>query len=295
MRTELESRVAYGPAASIRDIFTALVAGGRTDLVHAHMTAAELAAVGARPWHRAPIVATRHFPDRRGRNMPRFVASLIRRSLADQISISRFVAHGIGEASTIVPNGVRTRVAAGLKSPNVLMLQRLEVEKAPDVGLRAWAYSGLAARGWHLTVAGSGRLSSALRSLASELRMSASVGFVGAVSDVDTLFRGTSILLAPAPREPFGLAVAEAMAYGIPVVAADGGAHPETLGPTDFLFRPGDAKGAAERLRRLADDAVLRCAEGDRLRARQRELFTLERHVDALENVYRSILDLRSR
>jgi glycosyltransferase involved in cell wall biosynthesis len=290
MRRELRGGIDHVAATSTHQASRALIRGGRVELVHAHMTAAEVAALAARPWNRAPVVSTRHFPDERGRRMPPLLSGLIRRCLAEQIAISEFVARNISEPSVLVHNGVSCRTAATLEPPAVLMMQRLEPEKQPDVGLRAWADSGLAACGWRLTVAGEGRLMPALRILAEKLQISESVRFFGHATKTDPLLDGSSIFLAPAPAEPFGLAVVEAMAHGVPVVAAHGGAHPETIGAKRFLFPPGDVEAAAAQLVALAEDRALRVTEGKRLRLRQQQLFSVDRQVDALEEVYSSVL-----
>ena len=290
MRGELHEDVGYAAAASTFAIFTTLLSGSRPGLVHAHMTAAEAAAVAALARGRTPIVSTRHFPDRRGSRIPKVLARLIRHRLAEQVAISRFVVQGIGEPCVLIHNGVAERATAALEKPHALMMQRLDSEKDPGVGIRAWALSGLAQRGWHLTVAGEGRLTGALRSLAQQLGVSKSVSFPGWTPDTDALLESSSIFLAPPPAEPFGLAVVEAMAHGVPVVAADGGAHPETVGADGFLFPPGDVDAASERLVALAEDPTLRRTEGERLRLRQQELFSLDRHVDALEELYLSVL-----
>ena len=290
MRAELDSGVAHSLAASVGQVWLALVAIGRVGLVHAHMTAAEAAAVCCRVPNRAPIVATRHFPLRRGSSMVGRAASLaISRALAEQIAISRFVAQSIDGHSVILHNGVPPRPQADLRARRVLMMQRLEQEKAPEIGVAAWASSGLANRGWHLEIAGSGRLESSVRRMCTELGVAGSVRLLGNVADTDSLLRESSILLAPAPAEPFGLAVTEAMAHGIPVVAAAGGGHLETVGAEGCLFPPGDAETAAAHLARLGHDQGFRRATGKRLQARQRRLFSLEMHVERLEELYASV------
>lgn len=290
MRQELGAEIAHAAAPSTFAVFSELRSGSRPRLVHAHMTAAEAAAVAALPRHQAPIVATRHFPDRRGRRLPKPLARLIANRLAEQVAISQFVVQGIAEPCVLIHNGVAERARAALENPHVLIMQRLDPEKEPALGIRAWARSGLARKGWRLTVAGEGRLSARLRSLAEELGVSESISFRGWTADTDALLEASSMFLAPPPAEPFGLAVVEAMAHGVPVVAADGGAHPETLGYEGFLFPPGDVAAASARLVALAEDPGLRRAEGDRLRLRQQELFSLDRHVDALEELYLSVL-----
>ncbi len=101
-----------------------------------------------------------------------------------------------------------------------------------------------------------------------------------------------AIFLASATREPFGLSVVEAMACALPVVAANGGGHQETVGPVspDTVFPPGDADAAGVILAKLANDPAL-CADlGARAHARYEESFTIEAHVDALEAFYTRIL-----
>jgi glycosyltransferase involved in cell wall biosynthesis len=290
MRAELESAVTHTPAASVGQVWLALAAIGRVELVHAHMTAAEAAAVCCRVSNRAPIVATRHFPLRRGSSIGGRAAGLaISRALTEQIAISRFVAQNVDGNSVVLHNGVASRPQADVRARRVLMMQRLEREKAPEVGVHAWARSGLANRGWHLAIAGYGRLEAPVRRVCAELGVVGSVRLLGNVEDTDSLLADSSILLAPAPAEPFGLAVVEAMAHGVPVVAAAGGGHLETLGPEGLRFPPGDAEIAAAHLALLGSDHSLRRVKGESLRARQRRFFSVEMHVDRLERVYASL------
>ena len=205
------------------------------------------------------------------------------------IAISEFVARSVRGPTTLIPNGVAVRPQAPLDAPVVVMLQRLDDEKSPDVGIRAWAVSGLADRGWRLVVAGSGVLRPAMEQLVLALGCSTTVSFAGLVADTDGLLAGASILLAPAPNEPFGLSVVEAMSHGLAVVAAAGGAHIETVGDDGILFPPGDVEAAARGLAMLADDAGTRRAVGTALRYRQQERYSLALHLDRLESLYRSL------
>ncbi len=170
------------------------------------------------------------------------------------------------------------------------MLQRLDTEKSPDVGIRAWAISGLGAQGWRLVIAGKGELQPSLTRLAGDLEVQDSVEFVGQIGDTDKLLAESAALLAPAPGEPFGLSVVEAMAHGLPVVAANGGAHIETVGTDGMLFAPGDPGAAAAALVRLGQDDALRHRIGTRLRQRQQRMFSLTRHVDRLEELYGQVI-----
>jgi glycosyltransferase involved in cell wall biosynthesis len=292
MRSELPDSVPHRPAGHLVSAAAALAADGGVDLVHAHMTAAEGAAWLARPFQRATVVATRHFAAGRGSNpLSRTLARVTSRVVRQDIAISRFVAETIGSPSLVIPNGVPARPQAALEAPTVVMLQRLDTEKAPDVGIRAFALSGLAQQGWHLVVAGQGVLGPSLLELVDELDLVGSVELVGHVARTDRLLAGSSVLLAPAPLEPFGLSVVEAMAHGLPVVAAGAGAHLETVGEDGLLFPPGDAPAAAADLAALGRDLGLRRSVGIALRHRQQDRFTLSRHVDRLERLYRELVD----
>jgi glycosyltransferase involved in cell wall biosynthesis len=137
-------------------------------------------------------------------------------------------------------------------------------------------------------VIGEGSERKSLQSLASD---DASVRFVGHVADVSSYLRSAGILLATAPGEPFGLAVVEAMAAGVPVVASRAGGHLETVGsvPGAQMFRAGDVDEAAQCLRDLASDEARRKELSDAGREVQRREFSLDRQVSELEAIYRSI------
>src|SRR6201999_467277 len=75
--------------------------------------------------------------------------------------------------------------------------------------------------------------------------------------------------------EASGLSVVEAVAAGLPVVAAAGGGHLETVGPVPgaALYDPLDTRQAGRLLADLATDPDRRATYGDALRAGQREHF----------------------
>ncbi|MFP3714111.1 glycosyltransferase family 4 protein [Puerhibacterium sp. TATVAM-FAB25] len=292
MARELDG-VAHLPAASMPDVAAALRRHGRrADVVHVHMTAAEVAA-GLALWSPHPaVVATRHFARPRGSGPTGpLVAATARRPLRAQIAISHYVARHVDGPTTVVHPGVDVAEQdAEAREPVVLVLQRLEPEKATDVALRAFAASGVAAEGWRLRVAGAGSREPALRRLAERLGLD--VEFLGHHRDAPALLRTAGILLAPCPVEGLGLSVLEAMAHGLPVVAADAGGHTELLAGLDprALFPAGDSDAAAHHLRALADDEVGRWAYGAAAAHRQRTRFTLADQVAATGAVYQGVL-----
>lgn len=286
-------RARHRPAATLPRAMLELLRVGRQDVVHAHLTAAELASVLTSPVHGAPVVSTRHIATTRGSTLlARWIGWAIRRSLAQQMATSRYVARIIDEPSTVLWNAVQSVDVdtAATRDHTVLLLQRLEPEKATDVAIRAWAESGLASHGWELHIAGSGSQRDDLEELAGRLGVQDSVRFLGHVQDTRALLCRAGLLMATGTADAFGLSVAEAMALGTPVLASDGGAHPELLGPNGWTFPAGDAAAAAAQLRRAAERTTgERARYGYELRDRQRKLFDLAQHVHRLDDAYSGV------
>ncbi len=66
------------------------------------------------------------------------------------------------------------------------------------------------------------------------------------------------LVVAPSRRESYGMAVAEGLARGIPVVATDVGGHPEVVGDAGLLVPVDDPAALASALRRWLTDPALR-------------------------------------
>ena len=285
------------PASTVREVLSAArpwVVGA--DVVHAHMTAAEIACAAALVGERTPLVATCHFARERGSN-PVFAAAAgaAARRIAAQIAISRYVAEKVAGPSVVVYPGVDSTASARPARERdrvVLLAQRLEPEKEGHVALRAFAASEIAGRGWRLDVAGDGAERGHLARLAADLGITQAIRFLGQRSDVPQLMQRAGILLAPCRVEGLGLTVLEAMAAALPVVAVASGGHLETVGRAHgaVLHPPGDASRAGELLARLADDADGRDAYGARLQCIQRDLFTPEHQAEQTQAVYGSVL-----
>ncbi|GAA3635335.1 glycosyltransferase [Microbacterium awajiense] len=286
-------RPARGAAEVIRSI--GLVADG-LDVVNTHMTAADTVAIAAIALsrHAPALVATRHFAAPRGARLPAFASRAIERRLDGEIAVSRTVAQAAEVSSTVVYAGMAEQppVDPATRERIVLMAQRLQPEKHTEMGLRAFAQSGLAADGWRLEIAGDGPQRASLEAEARQLGVAGAVRFLGFRTDVAERMRGAGILLASSPFEHFGLSVLEAMAAGLPIVATDAGGHREMLEGLDerALTPADDPAAAARRLRALADDGLGRATLGDSERARQLDRFTLDRQVTATDAAYRDAI-----
>ncbi len=302
------ARIPHHPAATVLAVARALAAlGPGCDVVHVHMTAAEVAATlaaAARPaLRRVPVVSTRHFAGTRGSGpVGALTARVARHRVADQVAISAYVAEHVDGPATVVHPGVRESAgpvadAAG-REPVVLVAQRHEPEKGTDVAVRAFAASGLADAGWRLELAGSGTLTPALQALAGELGIAAAATFLGRRDDVPALMARAAVLVAPCAVEGLGLSVVEAMAAGLPALVADAGGHRETvgaLGVPGALFPPGDAATAGARLAALARDPRLRDTLARAGLDLQRASFTPQAHAAGVRAVYDRVVAASAR
>ena len=128
----------------------------------------------------------------------------------------------------------------------------------------------------HYLVIGAGKQKEAYKKLAEDLKIADAVRFAGTVPDQDlpALYNAASVYLGVSRRadgtrvEGFGIALAEASACGLPVVAGNSGGLAEAVrdGETGIVVEP-DAPGAvAEALGRLLSDQLLarRLGQGGR-------------------------------
>jgi GT2 family glycosyltransferase/glycosyltransferase involved in cell wall biosynthesis len=133
-----------------------------------------------------------------------------------------------------------------------LFLAAIEPWKRPGLAIDAAARAGI-----HLILAGAPLDAGGAR-LEAELRARAAPGavtFAGRVANPAEALRDASVLLHCADREPYGMALVEALACGVPVVA------PAAAGPREIaddscarLYRPGDAAAAAAALTAARDE-----------------------------------------
>lgn len=112
-------------------------------------------------------------------------------------------------------------------------------------------------------------------------------------ADMPQLYRSMDALFMPSVREGFGLATAEAMACGLPVVACGESALQELVvdGEGGWLCGVDDLACYAQALRRLADDTAAARRMGEHNRARAERDFTLARMVDDYRRLFEAVLD----
>lgn len=143
-----------------------------------------------------------------------------------------------------------------------------------------------------LALVGGGPEERRLRRLAADRGVAGRVRFAGEVPEAARLFAAFDVLAAPSRKEGLPLAVVEAMALGLPVVASDIPAHREVLGEGSAGLVDGTPAALAERLTTVLGDAELRGRMAAENRTRARSEFDVRDMLAALDGVYREVLGL---
>lgn len=129
-----------------------------------------------------------------------------------------------------------------------------------------------------------------------ELRLTKRVHLLGRVEDASSIVVKLDVLVSASRSEAFGMAMAEALVCGVPVVAtATEGAR--TLiedGVNGLLVPVGDVSALAAAVSSLLTDEECRLALGARARRSARARFSPERMVEATERIYEEALSLTS-
>jgi glycosyltransferase involved in cell wall biosynthesis len=145
-------------------------------------------------------------------------------------------------------------------------------------------------RPWHLVVVGVGPEREPCIRRLNRAGLADRATFLGRVSpdDVERLLSIADVLALPSTQEGMPYVVLEAMASGVPVVATAVYGIPEMVahGETGLLVEPRDDAGLREALISLVDGTDAREKMGVAARRRFEQLFTLDRQLSAMEEIY---------
>jgi len=274
-----------------------IIAVERPDIIVSHAPVPGMLDITVRRARRVPLVVTYHMGSMLKHNNLANVAIrcyekiLLPRALRQArwiICSSEFVQRSpVIEAyrhkSMVVTPGVDTCLfkpsrdskAAGHMLLHVGGLGTGEQHKGLDISLRVVAKLRQTYPDVRLTIVGSGDRQAHFGALARQLGIAPNVEFLGRLDGLElvTAYQRADALIVPSRNESFGMAVAEAMACGLPVVASAVEGIPDLVddGISGYLIAPDNISGFAEKITELFGDAALserisenacRCAEG---------------------------------
>jgi glycosyltransferase involved in cell wall biosynthesis len=280
------------------------------EIVHAHVARDyPLAALAARRAG-APLVLTRHvlFPLNR-------IHRVTLRRTSRVIAVSQAVAEGLQAQGLFDPEKV-VRIHNGIdvdrfgredvagheetagKKLRVGMIGHLAPIKGQEDFIRAARIVCGVRDNVEFVIAGedksrSGEHRRRLEKLIDELGLNRRVSLPGWVEDVASILPTFDLFVSPSRSEPFGLSIVEAMAAGVPVVAtmSEGACEIIEDDQTGHLVPIGDVEALASAIGGLLSDAKERNRLSDNARRAVRERFSLERMLEATEEVYRQVLE----
>lgn len=282
----------------LRDLL-AIIDRHKIDVIHTHNE-------GSRSWGmlakllrpRLKLVYTIHSHDNAASitGLKRVAYRLVDASVA----ISRFVAETAGVLKpknlTLVPNGIRLdRFAAVAPRPaqdglfRIVNVARFIPFKGQDVLIEALALArqqGSYIRCTFIGTIAEQPFFDRLQRMVGELGLAEQVSFAVDRSDIETFFADADAFVLSSRDEGFGIALVEAMAAGLPVVAPKIGGAAEIVvdGVSGLHFTASDAGDLAEKLVLLAKNTPLRqqLMIGGRARAKTYDIRTMAASLRAL-------------
>ncbi len=203
----------------------------------------------------------------------RAALALARWTICTSAATARLLAEEFGVPATRLtiaePGTEPARRARGTGRPATLLAVGA-VTPRKGFGILVQALRELAGLDWRLTIAGpldrapeeAARLAAAIRDagLADRIALPGTVDPTG----LETLYAFADLMVSPSLYEGYGMAIAEALARGLPLVASTGGAAADTV-PDEAGLKvpPGDVGALAAALRRMIEDEPFRGACAD--------------------------------
>ena len=240
------------------------------------------------PWHRFALERVLRSADGLA-STSRAMADRMRKFVlaSTPIAITPF---GV-DAERFRPDGA-TAVVRGGGEVRIGTVKTLAPVYGVDILLRAFARARCRAA-LRLRIVGDGPDTSALIDLAQALGVRDRVEFVGAVAhaDVPAQLRALDVFVAASRHESFGVAVLEASACGVAVIASRVGGLPEVVvdGATGVLVDAEDVDALAAAIGALADDAAARVRLGVEGRRWVEQHYAWTASVQTMLALYRSL------
>lgn len=143
-----------------------------------------------------------------------------------------------------------------------------------------------------MVIAGDGEMES-VKAKAKEKNVLENLLFPGWVRDKekDELLKSSDIFFLPSYTEGMPMSILDAMGYGLPIISTNVGGIPKLVqeGQNGRLYTPGDALGMAAGIRELLENTEQRVDYGKKSREIVEERYSMERHLEKIEQVYESV------
>jgi glycosyltransferase involved in cell wall biosynthesis len=216
------------------------------------------------------------------------------RVIANPVDLGRF------RPEAVDPGAARARLRLGESELVLTVVGQITPWKGQDLAIRVASELAGGEPPARLLIVGSPKFTSAatrldnraylaeLHRLVAALGLGDTVRFLGEREDIPEILAATDLVLVPSWEEPFGLAVIEAMAMAVPVLATEVGGPAEIIsdGEDGLLLPPHQHERWAEAIRSLIarPERLAEIGRGGRAKAAAR--FGVERHVESVLEAY---------
>ena len=304
-RVPCRSRIDWRTVRQVRKI----IEGDEVDLVHAHGYKADFYALLATRVAASPVTATCHnwlgesgamrAYARLDRYLLRFFdgVAAVSGPVAEQLRQA-----GVRRRVQVIPNGVpvpssdsRSTLADHIRMGDRIVVGtvgRLSSEKGASFLIEAAAKICPDFPRAFFVLVGDGPMRSALEARVRELGMEGQFLFTGQRHDVEQIYRAFDIFVLPSLEEGMPMALLEAMAAGLPVVATKVGGVPDIVNDPSVgtLVDPGDANAIATGIRDLLNSRSQREEIGSNGRKRVEESFSAAAMARRYVELYQQVL-----
>ncbi|MES1982264.1 MAG: glycosyltransferase family 4 protein [Pseudomonadota bacterium] len=284
-----------------------IIRAARIDVMHAHLPNAHILAGLLGKMTDTPTVATLHSRHLSMRDLEITTLMSTYLSVVSQSAYFHALSLGIREDRVqLISNGVDTgifrpdRTSHALPAllnlapeiPLVGFVGRLSHEKGPEVFVRAAIAAHRKLPQCHFVLIGEGPMRAKLEEDIEEAGLGKHIHLAGLQKDMPNMYAALDLVVSTSYSEGMPLALLEAMASGVPVIASQVGGITEVIevGTTGLLSDPGDHQEVARHIVALITNPVLRSQMGKAARLRIEQNFELSNCVDQTGKLLSSLV-----
>jgi len=137
-----------------------------------------------------------------------------------------------------------------------------------------------------LKIVGAGPQEGFLKQHSVDLGINFDIQWLGVREDLTDFWSNINIYVQPSLDESFGMAVAEAMGYKIPVISTTAGALPEVVGDTGLLVEPGNSEELVKAIQNVINNKTIREENIERAYKKVKHYFSVDNMVAEYERLY---------
>jgi glycosyltransferase involved in cell wall biosynthesis len=277
----------------------AVIRSSRIDVIHAHLPNAHILAGIIGKLTDTPTVATLHSRNISMRDFEIHKLMATHLSVVSKSAYFHALSLGVRETQVqFIPNGVDTAVfrpdANGRYlhsllnlpplTPMIGFVGRLSHEKGPDIFVRAAIAAHERLPDCHFVLIGEGPMHERLLKDIKDAGLTKFIHLIGLHKDMPRIYRSLDMMMLTSFSEGMPLALLEAMASGLPVIATQVGGVMDIVevGTTGLLSRPGDFEDMAHNVVALMASPLLRDRMGKAARLRIEQNFKLAQSIDQM-------------